>query len=215
MSSRLLCAAAMSAVCLPIFATPVTATSIAPGESVAPAAVPAGTLASATQVISVSGYNRNNSVAYTDTVYADPNNPICSGCYDFVIQLNDNGGQNNDVVTTDVNSSDYHGNKYTLQVAYEDDGLFAPVSASEGAGASKITFAIPLFPGDMSDPMIIYTNAMDYTTGNLTITSGQLISDPTAYVPFGKANLTPEPSSLMLLATGALGFAGVVRRRFV
>ena len=208
MRLRLFCAAALAAVCVPCFATPVFLT---PGSAATPGAGTYG----GTLVDTVNGTNHGGTVSYTDSVYADPNNPLCGGCFEFVIQL-----QNVDVdgITSSVTTSNFDGNKYTLEAAYEDEssaGEIAPYSVSESANGKQVTFDDALILSEMSDPLIIYTNAEGDKTGSVTITELNLILDPPAFAPSGAAvtAVTPEPSSLFLLSTGALGVAGIVRRR--
>jgi hypothetical protein len=168
--------------------------------------VPSGSFGG-TQLASLSGHG--GSMDYTESVYQDPNNPFCIDCLDFVLQVSD--PDDSLTVGTDVKTHDFAG--YTVDLAYEDDGDTAPDKGKISKNGEKITFDFNIFGDEETDPLIIFTNALDYTSGGLTI--GSETTDPKAFEPTGApfTSATPEPSSLLLLGTGLLGFGGIVRRR--
>lgn len=71
------------------------------------------------------------------------------------------------------------------------------------------TIGSPLYTGSENDPML------SLGTFDTNIFVGPFSGDATITVTDAGVAATPEPSSLALLGTGVLGFAGVLRRRLV
>ena len=183
-------------------------TSLNPGGSVTPAT---GIVRGST-IATVPG--SSGGLSYTDSVYQDSGNPFCSTCLDFVIGVrNPDTGAISPTEGLSVTTSSFKG--YSVDVAYGADGNVAPDGASRSADGSDVSFQFQLYPGDVTDALIVYTNATSYGRGSLDLTTTVIETDPPAYAPSGAPYVaaTPEPSSLLMFGTGLLGAVGVVRRR--
>jgi PEP-CTERM motif len=157
-------------------------------------------------------------------VYSDPSNPFGAGDLDFVIQVTNVSG--NDLigrVTAGVFSGFMTDVGFTATGSALPGGLFvdgtqapqlvsrSPVVPNNGAtvgfiydGLAPSTFA----PGTTSTALIIQTDAMNFTAGNVNV-----IDDVTGSTAgFEPAVVTPEPSSAILMLLG-VGLGFVTRKR--
>lgn len=102
--------------------------------------------------------------------------------------------------------------------AAEDGGIFDPsfmnLNFESGTVTGNVATFVPIamFNGTISAPSFTPGSGMITYDNGLTGYSYTIADVPTPPVPPG---VTPEPSSLMLLGTGALAVAGSFRRRIL
>ena len=146
------------------------------------------------------------SIQYGEAVVADTQNVFCSGCLDFVIQV-----QNNSATDTieSISTGDFTG--YHTDVGILGGVHFVdPYSISRSSDGSTIHFSFlgsDIPPGSFSDVLVIETDATSFVPGSITVQDDVTV-DVAGFAP------APEPMSLSLLGGGLtlFGLIGIRRR---
>ena len=185
------------------------ANTIAPGASAAPDLLTLG--AGATSIASVSGTISPGTFTanYTETVYADPTNTFCAGCYDFVYSVSNVGATG---VIERITGYSYDTTILT-DVGYTPGSGTAPTTVDRSANGNVVGFNFlgsgEIAAGTSTDMLIIETNSKSFVSGLISIQDGSAGTS----VAFGPGPVsTPEPVSMGLLG-GGLTFLGLARLR--
>jgi hypothetical protein len=160
--------------------------------------------------------------SYTAIVYSDPNNLLCSGCYDFVINLNSNFGSTDNIERISDGTFNTSGvlvgtdapltGRTTPCATPTSTNCYKDVtSVSRTTDGSSISFSFSgdnnIAGGESSASLVIQTGGTVYAPGSLAIQD-----DVTAdSLSFGNVG-TPEPMTIALLG-GGLAFLGLTRLR--
>ncbi len=190
-------------------ALPASATTIDDGAFATPSQFsPAGLTLLATNTPNVvTSSSATFTASYQMGVFSDSHNVFCAGCLDFTYYVANDFGSPQGIIES-ISSSDFTG--YKTSVGYITNGGMAPDLASKSIDGAVVKFYFADFmPGDTADYLVIQTDAQNYTAGNWSIQDGSTL----AINGFQPTSVTPEPSSLILLGTGLVSAAGVVRRK--
>ena len=94
------------------------------------------------------------------------------------------------------------------------DGSVAPITADRNAGGNVIGFqfgppdSAKLQPGQISNVLVISTNATEFTTGSASVIDGG-VTTAASFQPV----MMPEPASLLLIGGGLIALGGARRPR--
>ncbi len=112
------------------------------------------------------------------------------------------------IATTFTNSNIGVESEYNTAAFYDLKSGFAVGDYSDAIGGYDLTSGMGPVAGTFVSTGAISEATTSY--GDLIITGGNNVTFQADVTPAA----TPEPSSLLLLSTGLLGMAGIVRRRF-
>ena len=204
-------------------ATPLPGTVLtAPASTALPGLVAPGTLAGTLLASLVTPYSFTTTTGTTSGTVTSAVYRNSSGTLDFYYQVSNNASSK----TSIARESNVSFLGFTTWTGFRTDavgpfvaGSIAPLTADRDSLGSVLGFSFnpptstEILPGQTSDILVISTDATGFTAGNAEVLDGGSVT-VASFQPAAPAAV-PEPSSLMLLGTGALGLLGALRRKLL
>jgi hypothetical protein len=153
-------------------------------------------------------------VSITSQVFRDS---AASNTLDFVYTVTNSGGTQSgypNSITT-VSFKNFAG--FVTDVGFFGGSGYDPVAYANRSSTGQSVYFGGFLDSGQLDPgdtfkVVIKTNATDFTTGDSLVTNDTFLNATPTYAPAFAA--TPEPSAVILFATGIIGLAVPCYRRW-